>query len=280
MRVGGSETFLFLVCFEWKRRSMKLYAVVAAASAAGALGTEEGPVTIAAAAAATTTTTGSSICDARDYGAVGDGVTLDTFAIQTAVNDTKCGKVILSAAAGENFANEARGEATAFLTGTLQLRSNLELVIEEGVTLLGKNASVYDFPEPNPFDAFQAGYQSVFLACQFKLFTLQDNCGCCVCLQDFGHSHWHNALIWAEDASNVTISGGGALDGGGGLGSGGDMPNGRGDKMLALKSCHDVTLRDLQVRFFFRHRRRICFPCNMSIVYATHDLMGFCCVMH
>lgn len=60
-------------------------------------------------------------------------------------------------------------------------------------------------------------------------------------------------MIWAEDASNITISGGGALDGGGGLGSGGDMPDGRGDKMLALKSCHDVTLRDLQVRFVHMH---------------------------
>lgn len=168
---------------------MRLFGVVAAASAASALGTKEGRHVSKFAAAGAPAATGSVVCDARDYGAVGDGVTLDTFAIQKAVNDTKCGKVVLSAAAGESPAKEAREEATAFLTGTLQLRSNLELVIAEGVTLLGKNASVYDFPEPNPFDAYQARSivgLFVLLAGQVKLFTTlkQANCAC-YCVRAF-----------------------------------------------------------------------------------------------
>ncbi len=79
---------------------------------------------------------------------------------------------------------------------------------------------MYDLPEPNAWEAYQ----------------------------DFGHSHWHNALLWAEGAENLTICGGGAMDGGGGLGAGGDMPDGYGDKMLALKSCVGVALHDLSMR--------------------------------
>ena len=29
--------------------------------------------------------------------------------------------------------------------------------------------------------------------------------------QDFGHSHWHNSLIWGEDLSNIAIVGRGRI---------------------------------------------------------------------
>jgi len=41
-------------------------------------------------------------------------------------------------------------------------------------------ADGYDQPEPNPFDRFQ----------------------------DFGHSHFHNALLWGENIENFAIIGG------------------------------------------------------------------------
>jgi hypothetical protein len=44
--------------------------------------------------------------------------------------------------------------------------------------------------------------------------------------QDFGHSHWHNSLIWGENVDHVTITGGGLIDGSGLLRNVG-YPNGR-----------------------------------------------------
>jgi hypothetical protein len=83
-----------------------------------------------------------------------------------------------------------------------------------------------------------------------------------VVCQDEGHRHWHNALIWGENLSNVAIVGAGTLDGG-------TMAR-NGQKMIALKSsrllqfegfqqvhtghfgylltdCHDVTLAHLTI---------------------------------
>ena len=152
----------------------------------------------------------SGRCLARAFGAKGDGFTLDTEAIQRAIDEVNCDEVVL----------DAVGDNSTFLVGTIHLKSHLSFVVEEGVTLLGANDTVYDLPEANPFDQYQ----------------------------DFGHSHWHNSMICGDGCVNISVSGGGLLDGGGGLGNGGDMPNGYGDKMLALKSCHDVTLRDLHLQ--------------------------------
>jgi polygalacturonase len=72
--------------------------------------------------------------------------------------------------------------------------------------------------------------------------------------QDYGHSHWHNSLIWADGAQNVAIVGPGLIWGRG-LSRGhrleGDpleiSPRGVGNKAIALKNCHNVLLRDFRV---------------------------------
>jgi predicted transcriptional regulator len=38
---------------------------------------------------------------------------------------------------------------------------------------------------------------------------------CTVLFKDFGHSHWHNSVMWAELMDNITIMGGGSMNGGG-----------------------------------------------------------------
>jgi polygalacturonase len=83
---------------------------------------------------------------------------------------------------------------------------------------------VYDVPEPQP--ASISGYQ------------------------DYGHNHWHNSLIWGEGLEQVAITGPGLLWGRG-LKKG-DGPEeervGAGNKIVALKNCRNVILRDVSMK--------------------------------
>jgi polygalacturonase len=107
--------------------------------------------------------------------------------------------------------------AGRYVTGSIQLRSNITLQFEAGVILEASgDPAAYDPAEPNPFTQFQ----------------------------DFGHSHWHNSLIWGENLENVSIVGPGLI-----LGKmlrRGDE-RGVGDKAIALKLCRNVTLRDFSI---------------------------------
>jgi polygalacturonase len=74
----------------------------------------------------------------------------------------------------------------------------------------------YEPPEPNPFEQYQ----------------------------DFGHSHWHNSLLWGEDLHDVAILGPGLIDGRG-LSRNASARNPIGNKILGLKNSRNVTLRDV-----------------------------------
>ena len=70
--------------------------------------------------------------------------------------------------------------------------------------------------------------------------------------QDFGHSHWHNSLIWGENIENVSIIGPGLINGKGlswGLETRlyKDPPPNAGNKAIGLKNCHNVILRDISI---------------------------------
>jgi len=177
----------------------------------------------------------------KNYGATGDGKTLDTQAINKAI-DT-------AAAAGGGTVYLPAGN---YLSVSIHLKSNIALYLDHGATIIAANTSntvKYDPAEPNQWEAYQ----------------------------DFGHSHWHNSLIWGENLTNVSILGPGMVWGKGLVRAGNQSrtqqqndslnanranepktpfgyPNPRdaveagwANKSIALKNCRNVLIRDISI---------------------------------
>ena len=147
----------------------------------------------------------AAVFDVKTFGAKGDGKTPERDAINRAIET--------AAAAGGGTVQIPAGN---YLTGSIRLRSNITLQLDSGAILeASPDPKQYDEAEPNEFNRFQ----------------------------DFGHSHWHNSLIWGEGLENISIIGSGLISGTKGLTRGE-----RGaDKAIALKLCHNVTLRDFSI---------------------------------
>jgi len=150
--------------------------------------------------------------DVRTFGALGDGRHVDSPAINAAL-----------AQAAADGGGTVVVPAGCYLSYSLHLQSRVTLRLDEGAVLRAAPVTAtegYDAPEPN-----DSPYQ------------------------DFGHSHWHNSLLWGEGLHDVTIEGGGVIDGTDVLSRGGP-PRGysgppQANKALALRDCHHVTLRGI-----------------------------------
>src|SRR5690348_7387558 len=166
-------------------------------------------------------TAASHTLDVRQHGATGDGKTNDTAAINRAIQ--------AASASGGGTVHFPPG---AYLAYSIHLRSRVTLHLEQGAVIVagdtpmeGAKTGGYDFAEPNPAaDAYQ----------------------------DFGHTHFHNSLIWGENLHDVAIIGRGLIWGKGlSRGEGHDTPRaeapGDGNKAIALKNCRNVLLRDFEV---------------------------------
>jgi polygalacturonase len=183
---------------------------------AGITGAALGTAATGQAAAAKTNSAGRGTLDVKAFGATGDGKTLDTPSINNAID--------AAAAAGGGI---VRFPAGSYLCYSIHLKSHITLYLDPGATIVAADSPAvgasggYDPPEPNAWDKFQ----------------------------DFGHSHWHNSLIWGEDLQNISIEGQGLIWGKG-L-SRGDrdltLAAGVGNKSISLKNCHNVTFRDVSI---------------------------------
>jgi polygalacturonase len=167
--------------------------------------------------------------DVRVYGAAGDGKTLDTGAINSAIE--------AAAAAGGGMVVFPAG---SYLCFSIHLKSQVHLHLLQGSAIVAADS---------PLPGEQTGYRGgVYDAAEPK--TEWD------AYQDYGHNHWHNSLLWGEDIHDIGITGPGLIWGKG-LSSGRSQRDqggafvaeqpGVGNKAIALKNCHNVILRDFSI---------------------------------
>ena len=176
------------------------------------------------------------VYNVRDYGAKGDGKTLDSPAINAAIE-----------AAVKDGGGQVVLPAGTYLSGSIRLKSNIDLHLDAGCTLLAAPASMKAYDESESFGGFPE-------------------------YQDGGHTYFHNSLIWADGQQNVSITGHGMIDGKGltkqdtekaGNLKGGSI--GTGDKAIALKLCRQVTIRDITI-YRGGHFAIIMTGCDLSTI--------------
>ena len=160
--------------------------------------------------------------DVRAFGALGDGTTLDTAAVNRAIE--------AAAAAGGGTVYFPAGN---YLCYSIRLKSKVALYIEQGATIVAAD------PASNPTQSYDAAESNK---------PWED-------YQDFGHNHWHNSLIWGEGLNDISILGPGLIWGKGlsrGWAAGRDSgpmaeDPGVANKAIALKNCRNVLLRDFSI---------------------------------
>jgi polygalacturonase len=177
------------------------------------------------------------VYNVKEYGATGNGKTLDSPSINKAI------ETCAEAGGGTVYF-----PAGTYLSGSIHLKSNVNLFLDAGSVILGapQDMNAYDPSEEFNGRAFQDG----------------------------GHTYFHNSLIWGENIENVFITGYGMINGGGltrkdkGVGEG---SIGLGDKAIALKNCRNVLFDNFTI-FHGGHFAILVTGCtNMTINNITID---------
>jgi len=146
----------------------------------------------------------------KDYGAIGDGVNLDSKAINKAI------EAAASAGGGTIYL-----PAGNYLSGSIHLKSNISLFLDEGATIIAAPVTA-----ENGYDEPEASVNTTY--------------------QDYGHSHWHNSLIWGENLHDVSILGQGMI-------WGKDLYHDyvkdkqSANKSIALYLCRNVNIKDITI---------------------------------
>jgi len=171
-----------------------------------------------------------ALFNVRTYGATGDGKTVDSPAINKAI------EAAVAAGGGTVFF-----PAGTYLCFTIRLRSNVDLYLSRGCTI-----QAADSPKPHESTGYNGGvYDAAEPNTAFAVYT------------DYGHAHWRNSLFYADGQDNFSVLGTGLIFGKGLSnghtgGTGGYATflaeqTGVGNKVFGLKNCRNVLLRDFRV---------------------------------
>ncbi|MBR1578379.1 MAG: right-handed parallel beta-helix repeat-containing protein [Bacteroidales bacterium] len=155
----------------------------------------------------------AKVYNVRDFGAAGDGVKIDSPAINAAIE--------AAAAKGGGVIYFPKGVYSSY---SIRLKDNITLRLDEGAVIKAAKPTAeqgYDIAEPNEWDMYQ----------------------------DFGHSHWKNSLIWGIGLKNLKFEGKGLIDGTDALsrGLGRQGPIAEANKAIALKECKNVTIKGISL---------------------------------
>ena len=140
--------------------------------------------------------------DATTAGALGDGTTLNTVAIQKMIDDCAA-----------NGGGTIRFSAGRYLTGSLVMKSHTTLKLEDGAILLGSGKGD-DYP------LVKARWEGV-----------ETNC--------------HRALIWADHAEDVSITGSGLIEGNPTVGK---LRSPRGAPVVEFYECGNVRVEGVTLK--------------------------------
>lgn len=168
--------------------------------------------------------------DVRQFGAKGDGVSKDTKAIQAAIDSIEStgGTVVVSAG--------------RYLCGTVHLRSNLTVRLEQGAILVFS-------PEDDDFDAYEKlpyhlnappkkeESQVTFVN---RLPAERRRLSAPPAWDDTETTYFHYALLSGDAIQNVSIEGPGEIDG--------NRPRRGGPKPIAFKNSEWITIRGITIR--------------------------------
>lgn len=152
-----------------------------------------------------------AVFSVKQYGAIGDGKNLDSKAINKAID------AAADAGGGTVFI-----PAGNYLSGSIHLKSNISLFLDQGATIIAAEVNAQ-----NDYDDEEPGINTTY--------------------QDYGHSHFHNSLIWGENLHDVSILGQGTIWG---KGLYHDYVKGKQttNKAIALLLCRNVNISEITIR--------------------------------
>lgn len=143
------------------------------------------------------------VYNVKESGALNDGQTLNTKAIQKAIDQCSeegGGKVVIDGGG-------------VYVTGTIYLKSNVTLYIDNGTTLLG-SSNINDYAT----DTHKNMYKN--------------------------EPHMDRCLIFAKDASSIAIEGNGTIDGNGHRKN---FTNETGRMLLRFMNCSNIRINDVSI---------------------------------